>query len=80
MGLQAALTTRRHFQQTAPEDRARIQELLRKSSGRPAKNLTPAERKELLHTARRLRPAKLVRDLGTGVVAPGRAARRLRRP
>ncbi len=80
MALQAALTTRRHLQSTAPEDRARIQELVRKSAARPSRNLTPAERRELVHTARRLRPGKLVRDLGAGVVSPGRAVRRLRRP
>ncbi len=79
IGLQAVLTTRRHFRQTAAEDRARLGDLLRRSRGRPA-NLTAAERREVLRTARRLRPGKLARDLGVGVVAPARAARRLRRP
>jgi hypothetical protein len=79
MGLQAVLTTRRHLQRTAPEDRARVQELLRRSGGRPSRNLTAAERRELAQAARRLRPGKLARDLGVGVVRPGRAARRLGR-
>jgi hypothetical protein len=79
MALQVVLTTRRHLHDTSPEDRARIRELLQRSGGRPA-NLTPAERREVLRTARRLRPGKLARDLGVGVVRPGRAARRLRRP
>lgn len=80
VALEAALTTRRHFQQTSPEDRARIRELLRRSAGRPDKNLTAAERRELLRAARRLRPAKLVKDVGFGVIRPGRAAMRSRRP
>ncbi len=77
MLLQAALTTRRHIQQSSPEDRARLQQLLKKSGGRPG-NLTAADRQELLQTARRLRPGKLMRDLAMNVMRPGRAARRTR--
>lgn len=80
MALQATLITRRHLQQTAAEDRARLRALLQSSGGRPRKNLSSDERRELVQTARRLRPAKLARDLGVGVVRPGRAARRSLRP
>lgn len=76
MALQAALITRRHFRQTAAEDRALMQELLRRSAGRPRKNLSADERRELMQTARRLRPVKLARDIGVSVLRPGRAARR----
>jgi hypothetical protein len=79
IALEAALTTRRHFQRTSAADRARLRELLAGSRGRPRQNLTPTERRELLETARRLRPARLARDLASGVVRPGRAVRRLGR-
>ncbi len=74
---QAALTARRHMQQTSPEDRTRLQQLLKQSGGRPS-NLTAVERQELLDTARRLRPGKLLGDLAKTLIRPGRAARRTR--
>jgi len=74
----AALAIRRHWRTTPPQDRARIQALLRKSGGRPA-NLTSDERQDLLGAARRLRPGKLIRDLAINVIKPRRGARRARR-
>ncbi len=75
---QAALAIRRHWQTTSPQDRARVQELLRRSGGRPA-NLTTDERQDLIGAARRLEPGKLIRDLVVNVIRPGRGARRGRR-
>lgn len=77
MLFRAGLAARRHMQQTSPEDRARLQQLLKQSGGRPG-NLTAAERQELLQTARRLRPGKLLRDLAENLIIPGRARRRTR--
>ncbi len=76
--VQAAAAVRRHFTQTPPEARARVQTLLRKSGGRPS-NLTPGERRDLLTAARRLRPVKLVRDILTTVIRPARKGRHARR-
>ncbi len=75
---QAALAVRRHWQTTSPQDRARVQELLRKSGGHPA-NLSTGERQDLLEATRRLRPGTLMRDLVVNVIRPGRGARRGRR-
>lgn len=75
---QAVLATRRHLQTASPQDRARVQELLRKSGGRPA-NLTTDERQDLFGAARRLEPGKLMRDLVVNIITPRRGARRGRR-
>ncbi len=75
VALQAVLATRRHLRQTSPDDRARLQELLRSSGGRPG-NLSAAERQEFIETGRRLRPGKLATDLVMNVIRPGRRAHR----
>ncbi len=77
MLFRAALAIRRHLQTTSPQDRARVQELLRKSGGRPA-NLTIEERQDLLRAARRLEPGRLMRDLTVNVFRPRRGGRRAR--
>jgi hypothetical protein len=71
------LLPRRHLHQTSPQDRARVQQLLR-NHGRPAR-LTANERQDLLQTVRRMRPPKLVRDLVATVTGSRRGARRARR-
>ena len=78
MLVRAALAIRRHLQTTAPQDRARVGQLLRKSAGRPA-NLTSDERQDLLRAARRLEPGKLTRELVVNVIKPRRRGRRARR-
>ncbi|GAC1439874.1 MAG: hypothetical protein NVSMB51_18400 [Solirubrobacteraceae bacterium] len=71
---QAALATRRHLEQTSPADRARLQELLRASGGRPG-NLSDAERQELRETIKRLELGRLARDLAANTARPGRSKR-----
>ncbi|MDQ2761929.1 MAG: hypothetical protein M3Y17_16260 [Actinomycetota bacterium] len=78
MLVRGALAIRRHLQATSPQDRARVQELLRKSGGRPA-NLDGDERQDLLRAARRLEPGRLIRDLTVNVIRPRRGGRRARR-
>lgn len=74
---QAVLVIRQHLRTISPEDLARVQQLVRKSGGRPG-NLSTAERRELWRSVYRLRPGKLVRDIALNVVRPGRSARRER--
>ena len=76
--VQAVLTTRRHWQSLPAADRGRLQELLRRSRGRPG-NLTERERVELRYLARRMRPLRLLRALFVTAVRPARSARRGRR-
>lgn len=74
MALRVVLAIRRHWQQTPPEDRTRVQELLKRSGGRPA-NLTPDERRDLLRSTQALQPTKLIRDLTATGIRPGRRTR-----
>lgn len=78
MVFRAGLAIRRHWRQSPPEDRARIQELLKRSGGRPA-NLTPDERQDLLRSARALQPTKLIRDVAATNIRPGRRSGHARR-
>ncbi len=73
----AALVIDQHLRGTSTRDRARVQQLMRKSGGRPGK-LTADERRELARSVRRLRPGKLVRSVVYNVIRPGRRARRAR--
>jgi hypothetical protein len=65
---EAALATRRHWQQVEPTTRRRLRELVAKSRGRPS-NLTAAERSELRRLVDRLDLRVLVRDL-TALASP----------
>lgn len=76
--LRLGLAIRRHWQQTSPEDRTRVQELLKRSGGRPA-SLTPDERRDLLRSVQALKPSELIRDLAATGIRPGRRTRRSRR-
>jgi len=71
MVFRVGLAIRRHWRQTSPKDRTRVQELLKRSRGRPA-NLTADERRDLLRSARALQPTKLIRDLAATGIKPGR--------
>jgi len=75
MLIRAALAIRRHWQTTSPQDRARVQQLIRKSGGNPA-NLSTDERQDLLQATQRLRPGTLMRDLAINALRPRRRARR----
>lgn len=77
MLLRAGLAMSQHWRQTSREDRTRIQQLLRRSGGRPA-GLTPNERRDLLESVRALELNKLMRDLATDTIRPGRRTRRAR--
>lgn len=72
--VQAASVTRRHLKQTSPQDRARVQQLVKASGGRPG-NLSEAERQELRAATGRLELGKLARELAINVARPGRGKR-----
>ncbi|GAC1322817.1 MAG: hypothetical protein NVSMB25_18440 [Thermoleophilaceae bacterium] len=75
---QSALAVRRHWQSFPPEQRARLQELLKVSGGRPAR-LSESERRELGELVRALELGGLGRDLAMNAVLPRRGFGR-RRP
>ena len=57
-----ALTARRHLSLLDPEERTRLARLVAQSKGRPRRNLTAADREELLRLVRKLEPAQFGRS------------------
>ncbi len=78
MLLKVGVAIRGHWRGTSRADRARVQELLKRSGGRPG-GLTPEERRDLLESVRALRLMELMRHVMTNIIRPGRRTRRARR-
>ena len=72
---QLALTARRHLALLEPEERTRLASLVAQSKGRPKRNLTAADREELLRLVRKLEPAQFGRS-AVGHVRGGSFRRR----
>ncbi len=72
---QTAWAARRNWQALPPERRARLQELVRQSAGRPG-NLTADERRELTSLIRDLELGQLARQAAMTAVFPRRRYRR----
>jgi hypothetical protein len=53
---QVALLARRHLQKLEPDERSRLAGLVKKSKGRPSRNLSANEREEMLRLVRKLEP------------------------
>jgi hypothetical protein len=75
IALQIASTTRQHWQSLPSEDRERLQDLLRRSRGKPS-NLSGAERRELRELVRGLQLPRLVRDAAVNASGLRRQLRR----
>lgn len=65
---QLALAARRHLALLKPDERSRLASLVKKSKGRPRRNLSANEREEMLRIVRKLEPAKFGRDAAAAVV------------
>jgi hypothetical protein len=77
---EAAMVLRRHWGSLDPHSRRRLGQLVQKSRGRPGQ-LTPGERRELIHHVRQLDLRALAAELGdvlSPVRLPGRRKRRRR--
>jgi hypothetical protein len=59
---QAALLARRHLALLEPEERTRLAKLVAQSKARPRRNLTAADRAELLRLVRKLEPGEFGRN------------------
>jgi hypothetical protein len=68
-------SARQRWQELPPDRRRRLQELLRRSRGRPSA-LTAAERRELAALVRELELGRLVRDAAASSALGGRGRRR----
>ena len=69
---------RDHWDKLDPSDRARVSALMRRTRGNP-RNLTPADRRELLDLGRRLQLGRLIASMVTAGVAGRRRQMRGRR-
>jgi hypothetical protein len=58
---QLALLVRRHLTLLQRDERTRLAQLVAQSKGRPRRNLSAAEREELLGLARKLEPGAFAR-------------------
>jgi predicted ArsR family transcriptional regulator len=58
---QVALLARRHMQKLEPDERSRLASLVKKSKGRPSRNLSANEREEMLRLVRKLEPSEFGR-------------------
>jgi hypothetical protein len=58
---QLALLVRRHLALLEPDERARMAKLVAQSRGRPQRNLSAAERQELLRLVQKLEPGAFAR-------------------
>lgn len=58
---QVALLARRHLQKLEPDERSRLASLVKKSRGRPGRNLSANEREEMLRLVRKLEPGQFGR-------------------
>jgi hypothetical protein len=67
-------SARRQWQELPPDRRRRLQDLMRRSRGRPSA-LTAAERRELGALVRELELARLVRDAAASSTLGGRGRR-----
>lgn len=72
---QLGLLARRHLQKLEPAERSRLASLVAKSKGRP-RNLTSADRAELLALVRKLEPSEFGRQ-AAGHTSPLRRKRPL---
>jgi predicted ArsR family transcriptional regulator len=68
---QLALAARRHLELLEADERKRLAKLVKKSRGRPSKNLSANEREEVLRLVRKLEPATFGRSAASAV-AKGR--------
>lgn len=68
---QLALAAKRHLELLEPDERSRLGRLVKASKGRPARNLSPADREELARLVRKLEPARFGRS-AVAAVARGR--------
>ena len=59
---QAALLARRHLALLEPEERTRLAKLVAQSKARPRRNLTAADRAELVQLVRKLEPGEFGRN------------------
>lgn len=58
---QVALLARRHLQLLEPDELGRLASLVKKSKGRPGRNLAANEREEMLRLVRKLEPGQFGR-------------------
>jgi predicted ArsR family transcriptional regulator len=64
---QVALLARRHLQKLEPDERSRLASLVKKSKGRPRRNLSANEREEMLRMVRKLEPGEFGRGAFSAV-------------
>jgi hypothetical protein len=65
---QVALTVKHHLELLEPDERARLAGFVKRSHGRPRRNLSAKEREEMLRLVRKLDPARFGRDAVTAIV------------
>ena len=74
MVFELAVTLRRHWKRLAPDERAELADLIRKSQGRPNR-LSPAERMRVRRLVAKMEPGQIARS----VMPIGRRAMKGRR-